>query len=139
MATSKDERRTALMSLRPFSGSFRSSKDVEWCRTVAPGVEDVLDTTSHLCARRFALGAGHEEVVVVGVDMPDGGHDGESDPRAYPGRLPSRSKRFPTARGTPPARRPNPTPDIEVTSPARVGRFPPAGSPVLARRSAPGR
>ena len=52
---------------------------VEWCRTVAPGVEDVLDTTSHLCSRRFALGAGHEEVVVVGVDMSDGGHDGESD------------------------------------------------------------
>ena len=86
MATSKDERRTALMSLaarrhnRPtFSGSFRSSKDVEWRRTVAPGVEDVLDTSSHLCARRFALGAGHEKVVVVSVDMPDGGRDGESD------------------------------------------------------------
>jgi hypothetical protein len=57
----------------------RSSTDVEWCRTVAPGVEDVLDTTSHLCSRRFALGAGHEEVVVVGVDISDGGHDGESD------------------------------------------------------------
>src|ERR1700742_4896321 len=82
MATSKDERRTALMSLaarRPFSGSFRSSKDVEWCRTVAPGVEDVLDTSSHSCSCRFALGAGHEEVVVVGVDMPDGRRDGESD------------------------------------------------------------
>jgi hypothetical protein len=35
--------------------------------------------TSHLCSRRFALGAGHEEVVVVGVDMSDGGRDGESD------------------------------------------------------------
>ena len=102
----------------------RSSRPVEWCCTVAPRVEDVLDTTSHLCSPRFARGARHEEVVVVGVNMPDGGHDGESDPRAYPGRLPSRSKRLPTARGTPPARRPNRTPDIEVTSPARVGRFP---------------
>ena len=136
MATSKDERRTALMSLaarrhnRPYLlrqlPQCRSADVASRWRTVAPGVEDVLDTSSHLCARRFALGAGHEKVVVVGVDMPDGGRDGESDPRAYPGRLPSRSKRFPTARGTPPARRPNPTPDIEVTSPARVGRFPPA-------------
>ena len=59
----------------------RSSRDVEWCRTVAPRVEDVLDTTSHLCSRRFALGACHEEVVVVGVDMPDGGHDGTRSPK----------------------------------------------------------
>ena len=57
----------------------RSSRPVERCRTVAPRVEDVLDTTSHLCSRGFALDAGHEEVVVVGVDMPDGGHDGQSD------------------------------------------------------------
>jgi len=86
----------------------RSSRPVEWCCTVAPRIEDVLDATSHLCWPRFAHGDRHEEVVVVGVDMPDGGHDGESDPRAYPGRLPSRSKRFPTARGTPPAGPPRP-------------------------------
>ena len=63
----------------PRGARYPGSRDVEWCRTVAPGVEDVLDTTSHLCSRRFALGAGHEEVVVIGVDMSDGGHDGESD------------------------------------------------------------
>src|SRR5262245_35174172 len=33
----------------------------------------------HLCASRFAVDTRHEQGVVVGVDMADGGNDGEAD------------------------------------------------------------
>src|SRR6478609_283328 len=51
---------------------------VEHRNTVAPRVDDVLDTLVHLCASRFAVATRHEQDVVVGVDMADGGNDGEA-------------------------------------------------------------
>src|SRR6185295_12708865 len=51
---------------------------VEHRNTVAPRVQDVLDTTSHVCSCRFAVDPRHEQDVVVGVDMADGGNDGEA-------------------------------------------------------------
>lgn len=43
--------------------------------TFAPGIDDVLDTLLHLRSSRFAVHSRHEQVVVVGVDMADGGDD----------------------------------------------------------------
>ena len=51
---------------------------VEHRNTVAPRVDDVLDTLVHVCASRFAVDPRHEQGVVVGVDMADGGNDGEA-------------------------------------------------------------
>jgi hypothetical protein len=51
---------------------------VEHRNTVPPRVDDVLYTLMHLCASRFAVDTRHEQRVVIGVDMADGGDDGEA-------------------------------------------------------------
>src|SRR5262245_59315176 len=51
------------------------SLSVEHCNTVAPRIDHVLDALVHLCPSRFAVDTRHEQGVVVGVDMADGGDD----------------------------------------------------------------
>ena len=54
------------------------SLPVEHRNTVAPRVDDVLDTLMHLRAGRFPVGTGHEQGTVVGVGMADRGDDGQA-------------------------------------------------------------
>jgi hypothetical protein len=51
---------------------------VEHRNTVAPRVDDVLDTLMHLCASRFAVDTRHQQGVIFGLDMADGRDDGEA-------------------------------------------------------------
>ena len=57
-------------------GRRQAALFVEHRNTVAPGIDDILDTLVHLCSSRFAVDTRHEQLVVVGVDMADGGDDG---------------------------------------------------------------
>jgi hypothetical protein len=59
--------------------ALRASSGVEDGGAVAPGVEDVVDAVAHSVAGVVAINAGHEQVVVVGVDVADGGGDGEAN------------------------------------------------------------
>lgn len=46
-------------------------------RPVAPTLKHLFDTLPHLVPGRFPVHAGHEQFVVVGVDMADGRGDGQ--------------------------------------------------------------
>src|SRR5206468_2996707 len=53
------------------------SSFVEQRNTIAPRIEDIRDTLAHLCASRFPVDTRHEQCVVGGVDMADGGDDSQ--------------------------------------------------------------
>src|SRR4051812_40258212 len=69
----------SLNSCEPGAAERHNGLSVEHRHTVAPRVDDVLDTLVHLCASRFAVDTRHQQGVVVGVDMAHGGDDGEAE------------------------------------------------------------
>src|SRR3954468_4424545 len=68
----------SLNSCEPGAAERHNGLSVEHRHTVAPRVDDVLDTLLHLCASRFAVDTRHQQGVVVGVDMADGSDDGQA-------------------------------------------------------------